>query len=190
MKKIFTVLAFILLPVVVLGAMMFFDRNREKRNLEFPTQMALSPAYHSQTANPVLPKGVTAQPAVAGTIPRGYQPFHFGASPEEAKRAGEELTNPFENTAENLARGKYVYQKSCAVCHGAGGAGDGPIIPKYPNPPGFKTATSKALPDGEMFHVITRGRNNMPPHEAMVPAKDRWKVVLYIRQLQADGEKK
>lgn len=40
-----------------------------------------------------------------------------------------------------------------------------------------------------MFHVITRGRNNMPAAESQVSAEDRWKVILYIRQLQA-GEKK
>lgn len=186
MKRALHFLAYILLPVIVLGGMMIFNRNLGQRNREFPTQMALSPAYHSQTANPVLPGRVTAQPPVAGTIPRGFMPFHYGSTPAEATRAGEELKNPFEKTAENLARGTYVFTNNCAVCHGTGGAGDGPVIPKYPNPPAFQTDTSRALADGEMFHVITRGRNNMPAHESQVSAEDRWKVILYIRQLQAN----
>jgi len=185
MKKNISWLIYILLPIVVLGGMWFFGRDVRQRNLEYPTQMGVSPAYGSQTANPVFPNGLTSQKPVKGTIPRGYKPFHYDASPEEAIRAGRELTNPFEKNEENVERGKYVYTKSCSVCHGASGGGDGPIIPKYPNPPAYATATSRALTDGEMFHIITRGRNNMPAHNEFVSPDDRWKVILYIRELQA-----
>jgi mono/diheme cytochrome c family protein len=186
MKRTITLLAYILLPIVVLGGMYFLSRDVTKRNREYPGEMLVSPSYGSQTANPVLPNGVTAQPPVAGTIPRGFKPYHYGTTPEEEKRAGAELTNSFEASTENLDRGKYVFVNNCAVCHGDSGAGDGPIVPKFPNPPSFKTGTSRALTDGEMFHVVTRGRKNMPSNEAQVSAEDRWKVILYIRQLQAE----
>src|SRR5512144_86540 len=94
----------ILLPVIVLGAIFLMNRNNAARNLEWPTQMQYSPAYLSQTPNPVLPDQMTQQMPVAGTIPRGYHPFHYGAGPEEAIRAGNELKNPFQATEENLAR--------------------------------------------------------------------------------------
>lgn len=184
MKKSITAILFILLPVVVIGCMVIFSRNIEKRNLEFPTQMEYSPAYLSQTANPVLPDNMTMQLPVSGTIPRGFTPFHYGATPEEAIRAGRELVNPFHPTAENLARGQYIYTNNCAVCHGTTGAGDGPVIPKFPNPPSYLTDAAKALPDGTMFHVITLGRNNMAAYASQVSAEDRWKVILYIRSLQ------
>jgi len=80
--------------------------------------------------------------------------------------------------------GQDLFREYCAVCHGTGGAGDGPIVPKYPNPPAYQVEKSKALPDGNMFHVITFGRNNMPSHAAQVSTEDRWKVILYIRKLQ------
>ena len=184
MRKSMAAILFILLPVVVIGGMALFSRDITKRNREFPTQMEYSPAYLSQTANPVLPNKMTLQPPVAGTIPRGFTPFHYGATPEEAIRAGSELVNPFQATPENLARGQYIYTNSCAVCHGTTGAGDGPVIPKFPNPPSYLTDAAKALPDGTMFHVITMGRNNMASYAAQVSAEDRWKVVLYIRSLQ------
>jgi len=174
----------ILLPVVVLGGLFLMNRNNAARNLEWPTQMQYSPAYLSQMPNPVLPNGMTEQMPVAGTIPRGYQPFHYGPGPEEAIRAGVELRNPFQPTEENLARAEQVFNNYCAVCHGATGGGDGPLIPKYPNPPAYATDKSKALADGNMFHVITLGRNNMPSHAAQVSVDDRWKVILYIRELQ------
>lgn len=185
MRRFITIAGYVLLPVVVLGGMVIFSRDVRVRNREYPIEMGVSPAYRSQTANPVLPGGLTAQRPVQGTIPRGFTPFRYGTTPEEATRAGQELTNPFKPTKENLARGKYVFTNNCAVCHGAGGGGDGPIIPKYPNPPAYQTDKSRALSDGELFHVITRGRLNMPPHESQVSADDRWKVVLYIRELQA-----
>ncbi len=184
MKRRLAWLAVILLPVFAIGGVHVISRDTNVRNREWPTQMQYSPAYLSQTTNPVLPHGMTQQPAVTGTIPRGFQPFHYRPEPAEAERAGRELKNPFAPTEENLARGQYVYANQCAVCHGAGGAGDGPIIPKYPNPPAFHTDKSKALPDGNLFHVITLGRNNMPPHAAQVSADDRWKVILYIRKMQ------
>jgi mono/diheme cytochrome c family protein len=171
-------------PVVVVGGVQVMSRKTNVRNLEWPTQMQYSPAYRSQTSNPILPNGLTSQPPVAGTVPRGFQPFHYGPEPAEAERAGRELKNPFAATPENLARGQYIFTNYCVVCHGAGGGGDGPIIPKYPNPPSYQTEKSKTLPDGNMFHVITRGRNNMPSHAGQVSADDRWKVILYIRRLQ------
>lgn len=184
MKRRLAWLAIILLPVIAIGGIRVMSRDTTVRNREWPTQMQYSPAYRSQTGNPVLPNSVTEQPPVAGTIPRGFQPFHYGADAAEADRAGRELKNPFEPTPENLARGQYIFSNYCAACHGAGGAGDGPLIPKYPNPPSYQTEKSKALPDGNLFHVITLGRNNMPSHAAQVSADDRWKVILYIRKLQ------
>jgi mono/diheme cytochrome c family protein len=184
MKNKVSWLGLILLPIIVLGGLAMLNRNTAARNLEWPTQMQYSPAYLSQTANPVLPNGMTNQPPVPGTIPRGYRPFHYGLGAEEALRAGNELKNPFQPTEENLVRGQHVFNNYCVVCHGATGAGDGPLIPKYPNPPAYNTEKSKALADGNMFHVITLGRNNMPSHAAQVSSDDRWKVILYIRRLQ------
>jgi mono/diheme cytochrome c family protein len=184
MRRTITWLIIIALPVFVVGGISVTSRNVGVRNLEWPTQMQYSPAYLSQTTNPILPNGMTQQPAVPGTLPRGHQPFHYGPGPAEADRAGRELKNPFQPTAENLARGEYVFSNYCQVCHGASGAGDGPIIPKYPNPPAYQTEQAKALSDGSMFHVIALGRNNMPPHAAQIATDDRWKVILYIRKLQ------
>jgi mono/diheme cytochrome c family protein len=184
MKNKLSWFGIILLPVLVNGVIYALRRDLSVRNLEWPTQMQFSPAYHSEAANPVLRSGMTQQVPVAGTIPRGFKPFHYGPGEAEAVRAGRELVNPFPATPENIARGRQVYSNFCAVCHGPSGAGDGPIIPKYPNPPGYKTEQSRNLSDGAMYHVIALGRKNMPPHSAQVSAEDRWKVILYIRELQ------
>jgi mono/diheme cytochrome c family protein len=127
---------------------------------------------------------MTMQPPPEHTIPRGFQPFHYDTTAVSLARAGRELHNPFEPNEQTLARGKAVYETFCQVCHGATGAGDGPLIPKYPNPPAFRTQQAMDRQDGELFHIITLGRNNMPANAPQVAADDRWRVVLYIRQLQ------
>jgi hypothetical protein len=38
--------------------------------------------------------------------------------------------------------------------------------------------------DGEIFYVITNGRNTMLPYASQVPVEDRWAIVAYVRALQ------
>ncbi|MBE7516645.1 MAG: cytochrome c [Chloracidobacterium sp.] len=186
MKTKLAVVFFILLPVVVLGSLYGLSRDFSERNREVPTQMQYSPASLSYTENPILPEDMTLQTPPSGTVRRGFLPLHYQATPEDEARAGKELVNPFQPTPENIARGKYIYTNTCAVCHGTTGVGDGPIAAKYMPPTSYKAPASIALPDGAMFHIITYGRNNgnMPPHAAQVLPDDRWKVILYIRTLQ------
>jgi hypothetical protein len=40
------------------------------------------------------------------------------------------------------------------------------------------------LPDGEIFHVITNGRNLMGAYGANVTVEDRWAIIAYLRALQ------
>lgn len=152
--------------------------------------MAHPVPYEAYAPNPLMKDGKTLQPPPAGSIPRGFLPYHYGPTPEEAVRAGRELTNPVPATPENIARGKQVYEQTCLICHGPAGKGDGPLIPKFPNPPSFTSKTLKEYPEGRLFHVITRGSGMMASYAAQVSAEDRWRVVRYIRTLQGPGEEK
>jgi len=137
-----------------------------------------NPAAHSHPA-------VLAPPD--GTVSLEASPFLYGPGVEEAKRAGRELANPLAPTPENLARGKQVFETICQVCHGMKGEGDGPIIGgpgRFPNPPSLLAPRAKGLPDGQIFHIVSRGQGIMPSHAAQVLATDRWKVIRYLRQLQ------
>jgi mono/diheme cytochrome c family protein len=188
MKKLAQWIGIILLPIIVIGGVLLSRRDLSIRNSEWPTQMQFTPVSRTGSPNAILPDSMTQQPPVAGTIPRGFRPFHYGADTAEAARAGRELINPLQPTPENLIRGKHLYDNYCAVCHGSTGAGDGPIIPKYPNPPSYKSDASRSIPDGQYFHIITLGRNNMPSHAAQLSEKERWEVILHIRQLQRGGK--
>src|SRR5581483_10324634 len=95
------------------------------------------PAYKAYAPNPVTRDGLTLQSPVAGTIPRGYMPFHYGRREEEAARAGRELRKPYRATDRPLAEGKVLFETYCAVCHGKEGKGDGPVAEKIAHPPSY-----------------------------------------------------
>ena len=156
-------------------------------NFEFLPQMAHSPRYNAFAPNPNFPDGSTLHRPEPGTVPRGFTPLHYSSAPQDALRAGEELQSPL--TPDNLQarqRGEFVFANFCAVCHGAGGAGNGPVPQRgYPAPPSLLVEHAIKMKDGQMFHVLSYGQNNMPSYASQFSREDRWNVILYVRTMQA-----
>jgi len=151
---------------------------------EFVPEMVDSVPYDTFSKNPNTRDGKTLMQPADGTIPRGYFPFHYGTGGAEAERAGKELTNPFTSTPEVLARGEWTFQTFCTPCHGKGGLGDGPIIGRFSTPPSLVAPHAVTMPDGRIFHVITKGQGVMPAHGTQVAPDDRWKLIVWLRTLQ------
>lgn len=146
--------------------------------------------YEAYSANDIFPDGKTMQLPPKHSIARGKMPFDYGPGDLEAKRAGLELSNPFEKTKNNLERGKHIYSIYCLVCHGVEGQGDGPLIPKFPNPPALTSKRILAYPDGRLFHIISRGSGDMSSHAEQIETNDRWYLIQYLRDLQENFKKK
>jgi mono/diheme cytochrome c family protein len=86
--------------------------------------------------------------------------------------------------AEALARGDTLYQVFCTVCHGAAGAGDGPVGPRVAAP-SLLTDKARALSDGYLYSIVRYGRGVMPLYGDKIHSiRDRWAVVNYVRTLQ------
>ena len=160
-------------------------RARTQRGYEFMPDMTVSVPYDAFAPNPILRNGVTAQRPVHGTIPRGVLPLHYAATPADAERAGRELADPHPVDAAALEKGRQLYETFCAVCHGASGDGDGPLVPLIPNPPAYSSDRVRGMPAGQLFHVITYGSGRMPSYASQVPAGERWAIVAYVQTLQA-----
>ncbi|MBZ5522528.1 MAG: cytochrome c [Acidobacteriia bacterium] len=154
--------------------------SSEQRAYEYMPDMARDPAYKAFAPNPVTRDGLTLQRPVAGTIPRGYQPFYYGLGDPEAVRAGVELRNPYTANQKTLEEGKSLFQTYCLVCHGAQGKGDGPISSKIPPPPSYLSERLMQFPSGRIFYVISRGTGKMPAYAAQLSADERWKIVTYV----------
>jgi len=180
----------VVLALLLIGALAGYwslGADPRRPNLEFMARdMVNHVTAQAYAASPVLPGGQTLQVPAAGTIPRGLAPLPYAATPDDAVRAGAELTNPFAaDDAAALQRGQEVYATYCQVCHGAGGLGDGPVTRRgVPPPPSLLAERARLLKDGQLFHIQTYGQANMPAYAAQVRREDRWKAILYIRQLQ------
>jgi len=155
-------------------------------NFEYFPDMARSSRYNTFAPNPNYPDGQTLQQPVAGTIPTGFPPLSYRAAPENATRTGQELQNPFSATdAGAVRRGQSVFASFCEPCHGRDGTGTGPVARRgFPPPPTLLTGAPVTMKDGELFHVVTYGLNNMPSYATQIPPDDRWKAILYVRRLQ------
>lgn len=178
--KVLRMLAVLVSTVVAAGC----NRESTQRGREYTPDMAYSVAYDSFAPNPVMRNQMTLQTPVRGTIARGFPPLHYTGTLAEAERAGRELTNPYVHDPAAVEQGHRQYETFCLVCHGARGAGDGPIVPLIPNPPAYWSERVRAMPAGRLFHVITFGSGRMPSYASQIPAKDRWLIVTFVQTLQ------
>jgi len=97
--------------------------------------------------------------------------------PEEAKK----IKNPIKATKASIQKGKEIYEKKCALCHGDKGDGKGPASAGLnPGPTNFKESHGEKMTDGEHFYKITTGKGGMPSFEKDLPAEERWHVINYI----------
>ncbi len=153
---------------------------------EFMPDMYRSPSYETNSINPLFADSMTNRLPVAGTIPRGdYLPYPYPATNEGYEAAGKELKNPLEKTEANVAEGKRLFEIFCIHCHGPEGQGNGSIVAngKFPPPPAYNNQL-KDLPEGKMFHTLEYGKNMMGSHASQLTQKERWKIIMWVQQLQ------
>ena len=91
----------------------------------------------------------------------------------------------------DLARGRSIYERSCASCHGVLGMGDGPAARGMkPAPPALGSDTAMAgTSPATMYRIVSVGVTGtpMPPFGGTLSADDRWAVVAYVTTLRARG---
>ncbi len=180
-------LALSLALLLLIGANFAVHPNHAQLNYEFLPQMAHSPRYNAFAANPNFADDKTLQAPPSGTIPRGYMPLHYAATTQDGLRAGEELKSPIDLGSQPAReRGSIVFANYCAVCHGPGGLGNGTVTQRgFPPPPSLLSRHALDMKDGQVFHILTFGQNNMPSYASQLSREDRWRVVVYLRVLQA-----
>jgi mono/diheme cytochrome c family protein len=146
--------------------------------------MANQPRYDPLETSDFFADGMSARPRVAGTVARGElstDPFF-----DTGKINGAEADGfPFAVTREVVDRGHQRFDIYCSECHGRLGDGNGMIPSRgYRRPPSFHTQTLRTATTGHFFDVMTNGFGAMPPYGSMIPPRDRWAIVTYIRALQ------
>lgn len=163
---------------------------------EYMPDMYRGPAVETYAPSIGNPDSTSAMKPVSGTIPRGFTYFNFPNTTEGYELASTEVHNPLLNDSMNLAEGKRLFGIYCINCHGENGMADGSIVVagKFPAPPTYSTGNSsrggamKDLTDGKIYHTITYGVNMMGSHSSQILPNDRWKVVMYVHELQHYGQ--
>src|SRR5438270_13570252 len=150
-----------------------------------------------QKENGFFTNGLSSQMPVSGTIARSTPiqtasgpVYPFEDSPANTGRTVGTTNfienNPLPITASLLKRGQQRFTINCSPCHGATGEGKG-ITQKIGAMAVVANLHDKRiveLPDGELFYVITNGRNLMGAYGPNVTVEDRWAIIAYVRALQ------
>jgi len=185
----------------------FASSEKHSRGLDYLPDMYTSPADKSQAAREVvlgadgkavavpvtfaavgeLPKdgqirnvpSLMAPPA--GTVSRDFVPYQY----EPMDFLGPHgLQNPLAPTAEVLRTGQKYFTIFCAVCHGNdGNAVHGYVAHKFSGIPSLNGPNLALLTDGDLYHIVTSGRNKMPSYKAQLLPEQRWAVINYLRVL-------
>lgn len=170
---------------------------------EFAPNMYNSVGYEPMTqlqgdTNKINPYGMNMRLPVEGTVSR--KKYTGADSIQQAFLAQELLAktvpndslsysaallkNPLAATPENIEAGKLQYERFCQHCHGEGGKGDGLVAKAYKGVPVYSSDALKDVNDGHIYHVITHGKGRMWPHGSQISSENRWKIVLYVHELQ------
>jgi len=107
-------------------------------------------------------------------------PHNYAISPEDAAKK-----NPIRFTDASVDRGKKVFKYQCALCHGETGNGKGDLAKEMSlTLPDFtQTDTLSNRTDGELFAIVSAGKEPMPSQKGRMPAPQMWNVVNYLRSL-------
>jgi mono/diheme cytochrome c family protein len=126
-------------------------------------------------------------------MPEGTLPVNTGQPPMDLETATIKAHNPFKPTLQNLAHGKELYDNNCAPCHGDNGDGNGPVAHLLRahgfEPKNLLTGVTKNLPDGYIYGYIRDGGIHMPSYGDAMNSDERWDVVMYVRDLEAQAAK-
>ena len=124
-----------------------------------------------------------AKPTQVAPKPGASAPYY--AIPQQAARR----ENPVSATPESLARGKKQYGYDCAMCHGKEGNGKGDVAVdmKLGMHDETNPATLKDRSDGELFYIIKKGKDQMPPEGDRVKDETIWDMVNYVRSFANKG---
>jgi mono/diheme cytochrome c family protein len=106
-----------------------------------------------------------------------------GAWLHRVSPADHNKVSPFGTDPSHLqdaaSAGSQIFQNNCAKCHGADAMGKG-------SRPALISTRIAGTTDGDLFWILSNGNpwKGMPPW-TILPAKQRWQVVAYLRSLNA-----
>lgn len=165
--------------------------------------------YTPQGGNTFYSDGRDARPPVPGTVGRGQgweikdvfsDDYRDSVSTNPSLYSGKTAEGDFYKgfpvpvSNEFIAKGRQKYNIYCSVCHGKTGDGRGVLASDgsdlamsagyFGNIATLIDERIRAMPEGQIFDVITNGFNTMGAYGYAIRPEDRWAVIAYVRALQ------
>ncbi len=178
------------------------DVKRSPGTVYMP-DMAYSRAYETYADHSNLAeKGINYNNMpVAGTISREEEmPFHIAKdAPGDTSHytAAKLVKSPIDSlSAKDGEEAERLYLVNCGICHGPKLNGNGPLYKDgtgpYPAKPASLVGDAKyeAMPEGQMFYSVEYGKNLMGSYASQLSRKQRWMVIRYIKNKQAEAKAK
>lgn len=150
--------------------------------------MDYQPRVNSQSESDFFYDGQSMREPIAGTVARGElrtEPAHYYSGRDEADAFI--ASSPVAESDEMMARGLRQYTIYCQPCHEKRGTGKGIMFEYGKVPmPSFYDERLMAMPDGELFDVITNGKGLMQGYGYPLSTSDRWAVLAHVRKMQRE----
>jgi mono/diheme cytochrome c family protein len=147
-----------------------------------------APRYDPLEASPMFAGGAASQPLVEGTVARGDE--RADELLYTGKVGGQDANMfPFAISRTDMDLGQQRFNTFCAPCHARSGEGDGMVVQRgYRQPPSLHIDRLRQAPAGQIFDRITNGFGVMPSYRPQIGVEDRWRIVAYVRALQASQQ--
>ena len=134
------------------------------------------PWRHDMVNQPSHSTSSSSRAPAAGTMPVS------GETVLTREVAEQRLHNPVAPAAP-VDAGRALYGMYCVPCHGATGAGDGPVSKYFGEVRGLSAPEVQQHADGWLFATITNGTERMPRYIHEITADERWQIVHFLRSL-------
>jgi len=126
---------------------------------------------------------IEAQEGPRPLAPPESVPFEGASLPKNGKQPD----NPVPPDAVSLERGKQLFNRHCALCHGESGQGNGPITQQWQadakKPANLTDPRVAQGSDGSIYLTISEGYGAMPALNENLNVRERWDVVNYVKSL-------
>jgi mono/diheme cytochrome c family protein len=159
---------------------------------QFEQAMASIPVFSFMRNAPSFDPYEAPRPAPYGSVafntPAGESMAPIESTEAGLNEFGSKIRNPLaSNDTLALRAGKTMFDRHCAVCHGAAGKGNGSIVGpgKFPFAPDLTLPVTLARSDGYIYAIVRAGRGLMPAYGPRMNHLERWATVMYVRQLQS-----
>jgi mono/diheme cytochrome c family protein len=149
------------------------------------------PRYEAQASSEFFADGSTMRTPVAGTVARNSHPIEEWADPMFRTGFNPDGTPATRNALlvddALVARGQDRFNIYCAPCHDKRGTGRGILFTRANIPTtSLHLERVRESADGTLFDVVTNGVGLMPGYRYPISARDRWAIIAYVRQMQAE----